>query len=130
MPAAEFIQELRELGYKVDDSPLPQLQGNVIARFPFQIPLGTHAGEEITLGFLVPPDYPMTCPSGPYISSMVLPLNTSTSEPPYGGVSDASSTFGTDWQYWSRPFQENGWSKSERNARAYMRHIKHLFHLI
>jgi E2/UBC family protein E len=128
MPATDFIQELRALGYEVDESPVPQLQGNVVVRFPFQIPLGSRAGEEITLGFIVPPDYPMTCPSGPYMSPLVLPLNTSTSEPPYGGVSDASGTFGQEWEYWSRPY--NDWAQSERNARAYMRHIKHLFHLI
>jgi hypothetical protein len=128
MPAEEFIQELRGLGYEVDNSPVPQLQENVVARLPFRIPLGSKSGEEITLGFIVPPDYPMTCPSGPYMSPHVLPLNTSTSEPPYGGVSDASGSFGGEWQYWSRPY--NGWAQSERNARAYMRHVKHLFHLI
>jgi hypothetical protein len=130
MGPADFIQELRGLGYEVDDSPTPQLEGQVVARFPFQIPLGSKAGEQITLGFILPQDYPMTCPSGPYMSPNVLPINTSTSEPPYGGVSDASAAFGPEWQYWSRPFQENGWAKSERNAKAYMRHIKHLFHLI
>ena len=45
-----------------------------------------------------------------------------------GGISDATGAFGADWQYWSRPF--NGWAQSGRNAKAYMRHIKHLFHLI
>jgi len=38
------------------------------------------------------------------------------------------ASLGEGWQYWSRPY--NGWAQSERNARAYMRHIKHLFHLI
>jgi hypothetical protein len=128
MAGAEFIQGLRELDYEVDDSPIPQLQGNVVARFPFQIPLGTKAGDEITLGFIVPSDYPMVCPSGPYMTPHVLPLNTSTNEPPHGGVSDASGAFGPGWQYWSRPYK--GWAQSERTARAYMRHIKHLFHLI
>ena len=128
MAAADFIQELRDLGYEVDESPIPQLQESVVVRLPFQIPLGSKAGESITLGFVVPPDYPMTCPSGPYMSPHVLPINTSTSEPPYGGVSDASGAFGADWQYWSRPY--NGWAQSQRNAKAYMRHIKHLFHLI
>jgi hypothetical protein len=128
VPAADFIQELRDLGYQVDDSPNPQLQDNIVVRFPFRIPLGTKAADEITLAFIVPADYPMTCPSGPYLSPQVLPINTSTNEPPYGGVSDASGVFGDNWQYWSRPY--NGWAQSDRNARAYMRHIKHLFHLI
>ena len=128
MPAQDFVQELRDLGYDVDDSPSPQLQGNAVARFPFRVPLGSKAGDEITLAFIVPPDYPMTCPSGPYMSPHVLPLNTSTSEPPYGGISDGSGAFGAGWEYWSRPY--NGWAQSKRNARAYMRHIKHLSHLI
>ncbi len=128
MPVPDFIAELRDLGYEVDASPVPQLQGNIVVRFPFQIPLGSKSGEVITMGFIPPPDYPMTCPSGPYMTPHVLPLNTSTTEPPYGGVSDASGAFGQQWQYWSRPY--NGWAQGERNAKAYMRHIKHLFHLI
>jgi hypothetical protein len=128
MAAQDFIQELRALGYEVDDSPVPQLQDTTVVRFSFRIPLGTSAGEDITLGFIVPPDYPMTCPSGPYMSPHVIPLNTSTTEPPYGGISDASGNFGQGWQYWSRPY--NGWAQGGRDARAYMHHIKHLFHLI
>ena len=128
MAAADFIAELLDLGYEVEESRLPGAPDQVVVRFPFQIPLGSKAGETITLGFLVPPDYPMTCPSGPYMAPHVLPVNTSSSEPPYGGVHDASSNVGAGWQYWSRPY--NGWARSERNVRAYMRHIKHLFHLI
>src|SRR4051812_40913393 len=120
MAAADFIEELRDLGYEVDDSPVPQQPGAIVVRFPVQIPLGSHAGELITLGFIVPPDYPMTCPSGPYMTPHVLPLNTATSEPPLGGVSDASGAFGAGWQYWSRPYQ--AWATSERSAKAYMRH--------
>lgn len=128
MAAADFIRELRGLGHDVDESSLPQLGDAIVVRFPLQIPLGSKAGQEITLGFIVPPDYPMTCPSGPYMTPHVLPINTSTSEPPSGGVHDAATALGAGWQYWSRPY--NGWATSARNARAYMRHIKHLFHLI
>jgi hypothetical protein len=127
--AADFINELRALGYDVNDSsPGPQLGEQTVARFAYRIPLGTKARDVVTLGLIVPPDYPMVCPSGPYMSPHMLPLNTSTSEPPYGGISDGSGTFGDGWQYWSRPYQD--WTQSPRNARAYMRHIAHLFHLI
>lgn len=128
MAAEDFVQELRDLGYQVDGSPLPQLPDSIVVRFPMQIPLGAHAGERIMLGFIVPTDYPMTCPSGPYMSPHVLPVNTGTSEPPRGGILDAEGAFGAGWQYWSRPYQ--GWATSERSAKAYMRHIKHLFHLV
>src|SRR5687767_2061247 len=105
MAAADFIRELRELGYEVAESqPSPELAGPAV-HFPYEIPLGSKAGEKVTLGFVVPPDYNLTCPSGPFMCPFVLPLNTSTSEPPYGGVHPAdniqpAASFGPDWQYW------------------------------
>jgi hypothetical protein len=63
----------------------------------------------------------------------VLPINTETSEAPFGGIHAADNAqptagFGPDWEYWSRPFP--GWPISDRDARAYMAHIAHLFALI
>jgi hypothetical protein len=133
MAATDFIRDLRALGFEVVESlPSAQLAGLVV-RFPYVIPLGSRRGEAITFGLIVPNDAPMTCPSGPYMTPHVLPLNNQSSEPPYGGVlaADAhqpAAGFGPDWQYWSRPY--NGWAQSERNARAYMRHVAHLFDLI
>lgn len=132
MAAADFVAELRELGCSVDTASPAALDGMVVARFPYTIPVGSRRGEKITLGFVVAKDYPLTCPSGPFMTPFVLPLNTA-SEPPYGGVHAADSIqpnagFGPDWQYWSRPFQ--GWADTDRTARAYMRHIKRLFDLI
>ena len=127
MPAADFIAQLRELGYDAVETPIAQMPGQTIVQIPYTVPLGSRAGDEIALGFLVPPDFNLTCPSGPYMQPYVLPLNQA-SEPPYGGVTDASHVFGAGWQYWSRPY--NRWADSDRNARAYMRHIKHLFDLI
>jgi hypothetical protein len=129
MAATDFIEELKALGYAVEEtSPSAQLQGQTFVEFPFQIPLGTKAGEVITLGFIVPEDYPMACPSGPYIRPHLLPVSPG-GEPPFGGVIGGEQYgFAPEWQYWSRPYQ--GWAQSERNAKAYTRHIKHLFHLI
>jgi hypothetical protein len=127
MPGQDFIAQLRELGFEAIEAPVSQMPGQLITRFPYQIPLGSRASEEITLAFLVPQDFNLTCPSGPYMNPPVLPINH-TSEPPYGGVTDASHLFGPGWQYWSRPYIH--WANGGRDARAYMRHIAHLFDLI
>jgi hypothetical protein len=127
VPAQDFIAQLRDLGFDAVETPIAQMPGQTIIQLPYTIPLGSKSGDEIRLGFLVPPDYNLTCPSGPYMQPHVLPINQAT-EPPYGGVTDASHVFGAGWQYWSRPY--NNWAGSDRNARAYMRHIKHLFDLI
>jgi hypothetical protein len=127
VPAQDFIVQLRDLGLDVAEAPVAQMPGQTIVRLPYTVPLGSKAGDEITLAFLVPPDFNLTCPSGPYMHPHVLPINQSN-EPPYGGVSDASHVFGAEWQYWSRPY--NGWATSDRDGRAYMRHVAHLFDLI
>lgn len=127
MPAQDFIAQLRELGFDAVEAPIAQMPAQPITRLPYRIPLGSKAGEEITLAFLVPADFNLTCPSGPYIHPHVLPINH-TNQPPHGGVTDASHIFGAGWQYWSRPY--SGWANSDRDARAYMRHIAHLFDLI
>lgn len=130
MGADAFAQELTVLGF--DPAEVDKDCGRVV-RFGYDVQLGSHTGETIALGFLVPSDYNLTCPSGPYMAPLVLPINTATSEPPFGGVhlaqdSQPAAGFGPDWEYWSRPFP--GWAESERNARAYMAHIAHLFALI
>lgn len=127
MPAQDFIEQLRDSGFDAVETPIAQMPGQTIVQFPYTIPLGSKVGDEIRLGFLVPPDYNLTSPSGPYMHPHVLPLNHAN-EPPYGGVTDAAHVFGANWQYWSRPYNE--WGVSDRNARAYMRHIAHLFDLI
>jgi hypothetical protein len=130
MSQDNFAEELRGLGFEMSET---DAACGRIARFSYEVPTGTHVGELVRLGFLVPPDYNLTCPSGPYVSPLVLPINTDTSEPPFGGVHVADQAqpaagFGPDWEYWSRPFP--GWPASTRDARAYMAHIAHLFDLI
>jgi hypothetical protein len=48
----------------------------------------------------------------------------SAGEHPSGKILD-SGPFGAGWQYWSRPFEI--WGKTQKNAKEYMAHIRHLF---
>ena len=117
MSPQNFIDELKALGHDV------QVQESTLVRFPYVVPIGRFAGQAITLGFEVPGDYPLTCPGGPHMTPRLLPMN-SGGEHPLGKILD-SSHFGTAWQYWSRPFLE--WSKTKKDAKEYMAHVRHLF---
>lgn len=116
MALSEFLDQLRVLGLDI----APTAPDRVA--FPYVIDVGPRAGELIHLGFIVPGDYNLACPSGPHVSPRLYP-NQSGGTHPTGGVHD--SPFGPDWQYWSRPFKE--WAQSTRDARAYMAHIRHVF---
>jgi hypothetical protein len=122
MPAEDFFEGLRGLGYEV--SKFPQAPG--AGAIDYDVPVGPRAGERIRLAFQPPGDWPLTCPSGPHVSPNLLPLNPSaTNGHPSGGV-HAAPHLGPDWQYWSRPFL--GWGTAGRNTvAAYMAHIRHLF---
>lgn len=109
MGPSEFARQLRELGY----DPV-ELSGRV--SFDYSIPIGSHAGEKIRLGFNVPPDFPTTPPGGPAMCPAI--------GHPHGAVNPAAE-FGEGWVYWSRPYQ--GWATATRSARAYMAHVRHLF---
>lgn len=116
MGKADFINQLAELGYTVE-----QLSDNKIA-FHYEIPAGRFKGQKIKLGFDVPPDFPLSPPSGPHLSPHLLPINAAAPAHPTR-VHD--SPFGSDWQYWSRPFQK--WAQTDKKVRDYMRYIRHLF---
>ena len=116
MGQADFINQLRELGYAVDALDADKLS------FPYEIPVGRFTGHNIRLGFHVPGDFPLTPPSGPHLTPHLLPMNPGAPGHP-GRVAD--SDFGSDWQYWSRPFQK--WPGTNKTAKDYMRYIRHLF---
>jgi hypothetical protein len=117
MSQQDFIGELKALGHGV------QIKDGNLITFPYVVPLGRFQGQAITLGFAVPGDYPLSCPSGPHITPRLLPMNDG-GEHPHGKIL-GSDQFGGDWQYWSRPFLE--WSKTKRNAKEYMAYIRLLF---
>src|SRR5438309_419994 len=110
MGAAEFARQLRGLGYQVTELP-----GEAVT-FPYEVPIGSVAGTTITLGFFVPPDFPVTPPSGPCVSPAL--------GHPAGNVG-VMAQLGPNWEYWSRPFPD--WPDSDRSVRAYLAHIRHVF---
>ncbi len=116
MGAADFVQQLRDLGYEVRE-----LGAGKVA-FPYEIPVGRMVGQRIQLGFMAPPDFPLTPPSGIHVSPPLLPKQSGGSHPT-GAIHD--SPFGSDWQYWSRPISH--WSQTKRTARDVMAHVRHLF---
>jgi len=116
MSQQTFIDELKALGYDL------HVEENRVT-FPYVVPLGRFQGQAITLGLEVPGDHPLTCPGGPHMTPRLLPMNNS-GEHPNGKILD-SNPFGADWQYWSRPVSE--WSKTNKTAREYMAHTRHLF---
>ncbi|MFA5900531.1 MAG: hypothetical protein WC829_15635, partial [Hyphomicrobium sp.] len=94
--------------------------------FDYVIETGPHAGKTFRLGLVVPVDFPMNAPTGPYLSPEVHPINAQSGPHPTAGIHkkqakvfDAAA--GGSWQYWSRPFPE--WQNSKRTVAAYMSHI-------
>ncbi len=118
MARQDFIDQLEALGYKVEE------RGDFRLAFRYIVPIGRFEGKEILLGFIVTDDFPLNPPSGPHLWPQILPLNTNSNEHPHGGIH--SSPFGSEWEYWSRPFQ--GWAATDRTVRAYMAHIRGLFY--
>lgn len=123
MARVDFINQLVGMGYEVKE------RGGNCVSFPYTIPVGRLTGQQIELGFMVNDDFPLNPPSGPHVSPCLLPFNTSSTVHPTGGVHQSAPNFGTGfgpgWQYWSRP--HTGWQTTDRSAKAYMAHIRHLF---
>lgn len=116
MAQADFAAQLRELGYEVQE----QVDGR--SSFPYIVQSGRLVGQQIKLGFAVPPDFPLSPPSGPHVSPRLLP-NQSSGAHPSGGIHD--SPFGPEWQYWSRPLSH--WNQTQRTVKDVMAHVRHLF---
>lgn len=116
-----FSSQLEKLGYSVDDLGDGQLVIEYVVEF------GSHAGEEVKLGFNVPSDFPLTPPPGPHVSPHIHPLKSGGEHPTGQIIASAShgAKFGPDFQYWSRPFPE--WAESRRTASGYMAYIRHLW---
>ncbi len=119
---AQLAQELEDLGYEV------LVMGSFVI-FEYVIDIGPLDGMEIRLG-LDGTGHPHAPPSGPFISPWLLPLRPDGSPAPRGGVHDARGrgfpVVDSEWQYWSRPFQE--WTQHGRTAKAYLEvHMRRLF---
>jgi len=118
MGRAEFVQELKTLVNDVQEMP----DGRVV--FPYLVQTGKFAGKQLRIGFEIPQDFPAIPPSGPHISPHILPLQSGGSHPS-GGI-HASSSFGPEWQYWSRPIK-GVWDQTDRSVKVILAHLRHLF---
>ena len=107
-----FIAELKALGYS------PERRGPQEVLFVYRIENGPRFGDEIELGFQVPPNWPLEPPHGPCYRPAIL------RETGLAGVHADGRHFGPDWDHRSRPFE--GWARTDRSLRAYMRHIRKL----
>ena len=122
-----FSEGLRALGY--DPNPVVKLANHLT--FDYTVETGAFAGRTVRLGFSVPPDFPNTPPSGPYVSPHVRPVNP-IGPHPSGGIHAGAhaqpfaTNVGGDWQYWSRPFVPV-WAAEKKTVATYMSHIWRLW---
>lgn len=112
MAKGNFISELQSLGFQVQEP------DEIKVSFEYEVPVGRNIGKKVQLGFEVPGDFPMNCPSGPHFHSYGL---EGWVEPP-NNVN--GSPFGGEWRYWSRPFPD--WNRSDRKVKTYMAHIRNI----
>jgi|ERR1017187_1373410 hypothetical protein len=115
-----FNAGLKELGYEAEDG------GENRTVFKYVIGAGRFKDQTIKVGIEVPTDFNVTCPTGPHISPRLIPINTGA----LGNDRAAESpNFGPEWQYLSRPFvdQQEGWGRTTRDVKAYLRHVKRIF---
>jgi hypothetical protein len=118
MARADFTSQLKALGFEVAEL------GDGRVSFSYTVETGRFAGTAIRLGFVAPEDFPASPPTGPHVSPRLLPINPPSGPHPTHGVHE-SAQFGADWQYWSRPMHH--WVNTERNVKAVMAHVRHLF---
>lgn len=117
-----FMNGLRQLGY----APTLLKGHNNHIVFDYVVQSGRHEGKTFRLGLVIPTDFPMNAPTGPYVSPEVHPVNPQQGPHPAFGVhKDQARVFdkaaGGSWQYWSRPFP--GWQDSKRTVATYLSHI-------
>lgn len=112
-----FVTGLTELGFLPEQ--VPGFPDHVM--FDYNVETGKYSGKGVRLGFVVPPDFPLTPPTGPHVSPTIH-ANVGGGVHPLGGVHDSpnfQSATGNSWQYWSRP--HSNWKK--RTIAEYMSHI-------
>jgi hypothetical protein len=123
-----FMSGLTALGYK--PAPVPNLKDHLY--FDYTVETGVFAGRTVQLGLNVPADFPMTTPSGPYVSPHVLPINISAGAVhPAGAIHHEQAKpfekeLGGLWEYWSRPFSPD-WVSQKKTVAVYMSHIWRLW---
>lgn len=114
-----FVEGLKALGFDPED------RGDNRLAFKYTIGAGRFKDRIITVGIDVPADFDVTCPTGPHITPRLIPINTGA----MGNARAADSNFGPEWEYLSRPFsdpQQSGWGRTNRDVKAYLKHIKRI----
>jgi len=121
---AAFVDGLRMAGR--EPTVLNSTGGHVF--FPYRVQSGRFAGQEVRLGFIVPPDFPLSPPGGPQVSPMIHPLKSDGLHPTgriHQGDPEFAQKAGGEWQYWSRPYPN--WNTTAKTVEAYLTHIWHLW---
>ena len=116
-----FAAQLCAAGYDVVELPDHHVQ------FPYTVYVGKYEGVTLAIGLVIPENFPMTPPSGPHIDKLLHP-NQSGGNHPTGGVHPSpkySKHFGSNWQYWSRPYPK--WANGKRDTGCYMAFIHGLW---
>lgn len=111
MPVADFVQQLKALGYDTQEP------SNNMVCFIFIVEGGKNHGKKVWLGFEKLQDFPLNCPHGPHFK----PIDDGWVNPSQG---IHKSNFGPGWIHWSRPFNE--WSRTKKTVKEYLAHIKNL----
>lgn len=114
-----FLTELRSLGYDIET--VDTMNRRVV--FPYNVETGKHANTNVKIGLEVPADFPLVPPAGPHVTPRIHKEGVSAPHPT--GNINKSPNFGSEWQYWSRPFPD--WAKSKMTVAAYMAHIWNLW---
>jgi hypothetical protein len=118
-----FIEGLKQLDL------VPEERGDKGVVFSYTIKAGRFAGQTVTVGIEVPPDFNVVPPSGPHISPRLIPEKTDGAGNDRAAPSPAFDKPGeTAWQYLSRPFVDGaaGWNRTTRDVKAYFHHIKRI----
>lgn len=119
--------QLEKLGYESEIK--PGLNGGKIVCVRHEVEVGPLTGTIVRLGLNNAHLFPLLAPTGPLVSPRILPINPYGCKHPYDKIHPAETGGFWDpeglWQYWSRPFWD--WPGSERNALAYMGHVRELF---
>jgi hypothetical protein len=117
---ANFKAGLATLGYAASEI------GDGNLAFEYVVEVGRFKGQVVMLGFKVPPDFPLTPPSGPHVKPHIHAMQGGGVHPT-GGVHPSSGHSGLsdDFQYWSRPFP--GWNETRKTVSDYLAFVRHLW---
>lgn len=117
MAKLDFIKQLQDLNYTVAQPATDFLS------IEYEIPAGRFTGQKVQMALQVHDSFPMNPPPGPHFKPLLLPTSGGGGAHPYGAIH--ASPLGTEWQYWSRPFNE--WNRSDKTVKTYLAHIRNLF---